>query len=231
MTATPLIALYVIIGLGCAVTLFATRRHEAQLVDGLLLFTLWPLFGPFVLTRGEESPGGSSPRMGPAHGLDPEDPDDLLDALRRAGGGPLAALLPDVDAGRQLARRLQVAREHVAEIDRLFQLEQYSEEAALARQRELRDRGDDRSASMIDNRLQIIRRLRRMRERFNQEIQQIRETLTQLQIQAELVRIAGTADRDTRDMVEDLVQRIQGLEDVMTEEEALSLSDPYGSNP
>ncbi|MEO1269550.1 MAG: hypothetical protein AAFX99_15805 [Myxococcota bacterium] len=223
MSIEPLLVLYILIGFGCATALVATQGWQrSSPLDLLLLIGVWPLFGPFVLTRHTSEP----PHPIPPPMSNPDDPEDLLSALRHAGGGPLAALLPDAETGQHLARRLQVARERVREIDRLFTLEHYNEKAALAHQRELHACGDTRSAAMIDSRLQIIRRLRRLRERFNQDIHQIREILTQLHIQAELVRIAGTADRGTRDMVEELVERIQGLEEVMMEEEALTLE--YG---
>jgi hypothetical protein len=57
-----------------------------------------------------------------------------------------------------------------------------------------------------------------MREQFGKEINQISELLTQLRIQAEVVRIAGASDDDTRELVGELVARIQGLDELLDEE-------------
>ena len=70
----------------------------------------------------------------------------------------------------------------------------------------------------MGNHLQIIHRLKKMREQFGKEINQISELLTQLRIQAEVVRIAGASDDDTRELVGELVARIQGLDELLDEE-------------
>lgn len=222
MSPTPLVVLYVLIGVGCAIALVARQgRAATPLVDMALLLAFWPLFGPFVLARPGQHHGGPSPTGTHTQG---EGLEELLMALRRAGGAPLASLLPDLDTGRRLQSRLEIAARHVSEIDRLLGMEQYSEDAALARQADLQAAGDTRSAEMVDGRLQIIGRLRRLRDHFDQEINQISELLTQLQLQAELVRIAGTASDDTRDLVLELVTRIQGLEELMAGDELEALA-------
>ncbi len=213
MNVWALGVMYVFIGIGCVLALVVRGgKGRASWVDSGLLLAFWPLFAPFVFARAEAPPPERPEPGGEQEAV------DLLDALRRAGGTPLASLLPDIEAGRRLARRLSVAERHVREIDRLLEMPQYSEGEASDRQEALRAQGDARSAEMIDNRVQIIRRLKKLREQFSKEINQIEEILTQLQLQAELVRMAGIAGDDTRGLVLDLVTRIQGLEALMEDE-------------
>ena len=213
MNLSQLGLLYILIGVGCVAALAVMRRGEARILDRLLLAIAWPLYAPFILARDMEEADFSAPRAEEGAGGQ-----DLLDALRRAGGAPLAQLLPDVATGQRLAARLDVATRRVDEIDGLLSQEQYSEDLAIRRQRELLTIGDARAAAMVDSRLQIIRRLRKMREQFGKEINQISELLTQLRIQAEVVRIAGASDDDTRELVGELVARIQGLDELLDEE-------------
>ena len=52
MKLVELAALYALIGVGGAI--FAVTRvgaASARSVDAVLMFTLWPLYGPFLLTR------------------------------------------------------------------------------------------------------------------------------------------------------------------------------------
>lgn len=216
MNVMPLVILYGLIGVGCAVTLAARRGRSARMVDLGLLLGFWPLYAPFVLLADAQEPTPEVPARQPG-----DDGGDLLDALRRAGGAPLASMLPDIETGRRLSQRLAKASDQVAEIDLLLARDAYREEAVRAQQEALRAAGDVRAADMIDSRLQIIRRLRVMRDRFASEIGEIRELLTLLQLQAELVRMAGDADSDTRDLLEQLVTRVQGLDELLATEDSL----------
>ncbi len=215
MTLGQLSAFYALIGVGSTIAL-VTRRSPVSILDAVLLMLFWPLLGPYVLTNAPDAPAraGATRRAGADAGSD-EAAGDLPDALRRAGGAPLSGLLPDVDSGRRLARKMSMAEARVGEIDALLGKERFDEERAVARQAELRAAGDEKAAAMIDGRVQIIRRLRAMRDQWSSEIQTIGELLTQLEIQAEVVRLSGMGDGDTRDLVEELVTRIQGLDDFL----------------
>ncbi len=221
MNITPIIILYVLVGVGC--TAVAITRHNLRKpIDLSLLVLFWPIYGPFVLTNPQDKSAAPNPadipiRQQPGQNQVGHTVEEVFDALRRAADAPMASLLPDLDTGRRLASRLDVAHKHIDEIDKLLTRQPYDETAALERQRTLRDGGDERSAAMIDSRIQIIRRLQTLRARFSQETNQISELLTQLQLQAELVRIAGTTNDDTRELVLELVSRIQGLDAFMDE--------------
>ena len=73
---------------------------------------------------------------------------------------------------------------------------------------------------MVGQRLQLIERLARMRERFAREITQISELLTQLELQAEVIRLSG-GDDPTQELVDELMIRVQSLDELLDEEELL----------
>lgn len=220
MRLPQLMIFYVIIGLGAGVALamWQRKQRETNLIDVLLLALCWPLFGPFVLMRAEPAQEDGPHERTLGSPLEGDFGEDALDALRRAGGAPLAALLPDMQTSKRLMARMKMAHERAHEIERLLERDAYSERGARARQLELRQRGDEESAQMIEQRLQMIGRLKRMREDFTRELTQIEEIMTQLTLQAEMVRIAGSVNDDTREMALELVTRLQGLEEVIAQD-------------
>ncbi len=195
--------LYLLIGVGCGGALLVRSRE--RLADAVLLFLLWPLYGPFILMR---------PDIGTSSGSDSQ----FLDALHRADGTPLSALLPDETTARALAARLAAASRKVAEIDGLLRQPDFSEEAAQSRANELEKSGDTFAASMAGTRVQHIRRLRALRDRFARELLEVGELLAQLRVQAELVRLAGAPDSGSRDLITLLLARVEGLGSILDEE-------------
>lgn len=210
---TALGLLYLLVGLGCAAAALARRR--GSWVDAALLLLIWPLHGPFLLLASAPEPPLDAPRRSQPATAPTEAPDaGLLDALERAQGTPLAALLPDRATGRALAARLEQARQRVQEIDALLRQPAFSAQAAQARQRELEQAGDHRAAQVAQGRAQHIARLQELRDRSQSELNEVGELIAQLRIQAEVVRLAG-ADEDTRDLIGELMHRIEGLDAVL----------------
>jgi hypothetical protein len=214
MRLVELAVLYALIGAGGAV--FAVTRLNAastRSVDAVLMFTLWPLYGPFLLTR-EQATELEPPRGEVA----------FLSALRRVAGTPLATLLPDERTGRALARRLRVASDKVREIDGLLERPEFDESKALARVLELESDGSSAALGTARSRVQNIRRLRHLRDRFARELVEVEELLAQLTTQAEVVRLAGAPDSETRDLVQEILSRVEGLDSLLDDgpEEALT---------
>ncbi|MBI5535877.1 MAG: hypothetical protein HY898_24370 [Deltaproteobacteria bacterium] len=206
--------LYALIGVGCGVAVMVCRpRGERHLVDAVLMTGLWPVYGPFVLAsaRGiDEAQTGSEVAF--------------LVALRRAGGTPLAVLLPDQATVRALARRLRVAQSKVDEIDGLLKRPEFDERDALARCAELKERSASECAqSSAGMRVQNIRRLRGLRDRFSRELDEVGELLVQLRTQADVVRLAGAPDAETRDLVQEIISRVEGLDRMMDDEPCMAL--------
>ena len=205
--------LYGLIGAGCAVVLLL-RRSEigGSYTDAVLLAGFWPVYGPFLLAKmqgTDEGPEGSEVAF--------------LAALRHARTTPLAVLLPNQQTIRTLARRLRVAAAKVEEIDAILARPEFQEQSALSRQRELEARGASEYAlSTASIRIQNIRRLRALRDRFARELDEVQELLSQLRTQVEVVRLAGVPDDETRDLVQELVSRVEGLDRMLDDDPSVS---------
>ena len=198
--------LYALIGVGCAVAVIARPAADRarRVTDAVLVAGLWPLYGPFLVLQG---------RAGVVEFAPTESEEAFLAALRRARGTPLAVLLPDENQVLALASRLRVASGKVAEIDALLLRPEYCERDALQRRSELQGRNASECAqSSASLRLQNIRRMRALRDRFARELDDVGELLVQLRTQADLVRIAGVADPGSRDLVDEIVSRVEGLD-------------------
>ncbi len=118
---------------------------------------------------------------------------------------PLGALLPDPESVRLLERRLAVATARVAEIDTVLARPDFAAEAASPRMEELRQAH--------------VRRLRGLRDRFIRELDEVGQLLCQVKMQVEVVRLAGAPDEAARDLVRELVARMEGLDQMLRENE------------
>ncbi|MEW5851575.1 MAG: hypothetical protein AB2A00_22485 [Myxococcota bacterium] len=194
--------LYLLVGAGCAAVVLLQRGTRSRSwMDAALVLLFWPLHGPFLLSRAvPDAPSG-----------------ELTEALRRAHDSGLGGLLPDEKAIHTLNARVQGAVARVAEIDRLLGLPEFSEADALARHRDLQARGDARAAVTTWSRVQDIRRLRSLRFRFARELDEVAELMARLRVQAELVRLSGTLDAGTQELVAELVHRVDGLDALVAE--------------
>lgn len=209
MKLPELAVLYGFVGIGCAIALHVRQaRGERRAGDTLLVTILWPLYGPLLLARLQDRD----------HGAVASEVAFLV-ALRRASRTPLGSLLPDESTVRALARRLRVAAGKVGEIDGLLARPEFSETQALARLEELRAKSASETAqSTASIRVQNIRRLRAMRDRFARELDEVRELLAQLETQAEVVRLAGAPDASTTDLVRELVSRVEGFDRMLDDD-------------
>jgi hypothetical protein len=207
MRIAELVALYALVGAGCAALVLKRRGiGPVQAGEAVLAFGLWPLYGPFLLLEHEE--GGAT---------ETDDERRFLQVLEHLGGTPLAALLPDRETVRLLSRRLRLASDRLGEIDRLLATPEFSEEEARGRVHGHRANGDERAAVVALSRADNIVRMRHLRDRFRGDIAQIRELLGQLRVQAEVVRLSGAADGGTRELVGEIVARVEGLDSVLAE--------------
>jgi hypothetical protein len=112
-----------------------------------------------------------------------------------------------------------VASQKVAEIDMLLQQPDFSESAAIARQVDLKERSASECAiSTAAMRISNIRRLRSMRNRFARELDEVRELLAQLRTQADVVRLAGSPVDETRDLVQEIISRVEGLDKMIDDD-------------
>ncbi len=201
--------LYGLLGIGSACVLLWRRSDVGGTwLDAVLVAGFWPVYGPFLLAKLQGSDDGA------------EDSEvAFLAALRRARGTPLAALLPDPQTASALARRLRVASGKVHEIDAILTRPEFQAKEAIDRHRDLVDRSASECAiSTAAIRIQNIRRLQALRDRFSRELDEVEELLSQLRTQAEVVRLAGVAGDETRDLVQELVSRVEGLDRMLDDD-------------
>lgn len=210
MRLTELVLVYGLVGVGCVVAVFVRSPASRTPLDGLLLFAMWPLYTPFALMSFGAGAHRASPRLAANSRAGA-----FVAALDRARSTPLAELLPDAAAAAALSERLDNAESRVAEIDRLLDDPDFDEAAAAERRAAFEAAGDRFGASTAASRIQNIARLRRMRDHYDRELRQIEELLSQLRTQAEVVRLAGAMDDGTRDLVVDLIARLEGLDEVL----------------
>jgi hypothetical protein len=208
MNLADLAVIHLLVGGGCAAAHIIGGRGRRP-VDALLLVLFWPLYGPLILLAAKEAE--------PAHdGRPAASPATAFrEALAKAAGTPLSVFLPGPAAAEALAGRLAGASERVAEIDALLTQPDLSEETARLRHETLLARGEARAAAAAAGRLENIRQLRALRERFAAELEEVHEMLLRLRIQAEVARLAGGSDRGTRELIEEVLGRIQGLDAIL----------------
>ncbi len=211
MRLAELAVLYLLIGLACAAARLAQARQDERghgLADAGWLLLLWPLHLPMLLARSR-APGGEYVAAGATA-------DPFLDALARAAGTPLAALLPDAETASALSARLRTADARILEIDRLLAEPDFSLSAADARVVELAARGEERGLAVARSRADNIRRLVTLRDRCTRELEEVGDLLAQLRVQAEVVRLSGDLEgQATRDLVSELVFRVEGLDAIL----------------
>jgi hypothetical protein len=206
MTLEGIAVLYAAVGVGTTCAHIA--RGGRRPLDALLVLLLWPLYGPFALARG-----GAEGRSE----VGDERAAGFLAALRGAARSPLADLLPGEETVVALARRLELAQRRIGEIDALLARPEFSEVDARARQEAPTASEAARQSAGI--RVLNIRRLRGLRNRTARELEEVGELLTQLTTQAEVVRLVGTADPTTEELVRELVSRVEGLEQILEDDD------------
>ena len=189
MRTVELMLAYGAVGIACAVTLVFVARGRWG--DAALLAVFWPLYGPFLIL------GSMTPRTDNAF---------------------MQRLLPDKVTVEKLNERLHLAQGKVEEIDRLLKREEFSRVEVEKRHKTLVASGDQRAAASANARLENIGRLQRLRERFSRELTELDELLAQLRVQAEVVRLAGSADEETRELVSEIVCRVEGLDLILAED-------------
>ena len=198
-----LVTLYALVGAACALA----ARTRASTGDLVLLAVLWPLYGPFLLAAG---PSAGRER-------------DLARALRQVAGTPLARLLPDRATVRALGRALDAAAARVREIDQVLARPEMAEEAtALA----LASAPPETRAALA-LRLQSIRQLQAMRDRFARRLAEVDALLAQLSAQVEVLRLGGASDALGEDLVAPLLGQVEALAEMLEDgERAAAVAAP-----
>ena len=137
----------------------------------------------------------------------------LLDALESARSTAAADVLPPREAVVAMAWRLQRMSERVSRIDALLAQPEFSPAAASSRRAELLRQGDPVAARLVETRLARLLRLVALRERLATELEELRELVVQLRVEAEA---CSDGRRDTavialRLLVEEVLERMDRL--------------------
>jgi hypothetical protein len=201
---------YAGIGVVTAIAIAATRGMPTA-VDALLTVAMWPLWAPLALIR------------------EPRDQreQELLGALARAQGSPLASVLPDADSARVLASRLREAGMRLGELDEVLARPDFDPGVVKARAEDLRSRGAVTAAATAELRVKTLGQLRTLRERYKSELEEVRELIAQLVTQAELVRLQPSAAQESSELVRELVARVEGLGDLFAYQAAIETGQEY----
>jgi len=189
---------YLAVGGLLAVAILVAKRPTAT--DTFLVAVLWPLYAPFVLLYD----GGSA--------SDDPGEETLRAALARAASSPLGSLLPDAESARVLARRLREATERLAELEAVLARPDFDPAATQRRAAELAAHGATAAAATAQLRVRMLEQLRGLRQRYRHELDEVSELIAQLVAQAELVRLDPQASSAARELVRELVERVEGLD-------------------
>ncbi|HEU5058556.1 MAG TPA: hypothetical protein VFU21_18615 [Kofleriaceae bacterium] len=211
MSVVDLAIPYGVVG-ACGAVLSLVAGERRSVADAFLLLVVWPVYAPFVLTRG----AGSSSLPGAAPG---------------GAEHPLVAVLPDRATLAAVERRLGVARERIADIARLLARPELCEARARARVEALeRAAASAEAIAGARSRLASIERLRLLQDRFQREIEQVGEALIELETQAELVRLVGAEDPAMADVLRELGARSESLSLMLAEEIPASPPEPEATD-
>lgn len=190
---------YVAIGVAIALGGLALRRPISA-GDAVFLIGLWPLAAPLLFAgpRDESDPVAA----------------ELVAALARAQASPLADVLPDAETARVLASRLREAGARLADLEQVLARPDFDEVSAERRAHELAARGATSAAATAQLRVRTLAQLRSLRVRYHSEIDEVRELIAQLVTQAELVRLQPAIAHASGELVRELVNRVEGLDDL-----------------
>jgi hypothetical protein len=223
---SAVLVLYGMIGVACAVVARNAAARSRSWGDAAFALALWPLWLPLWLGAHEPAAALPAPAAATPAEAHPATA-SLLTALARVQGSPLAPLLPDQTAVRGLAAKLADVSMRIEELDDVLSRPTFDLDAALARRDEMAREPTTTAAGALASaalRVQNIERLRELRARFVGEVDEINELLSQLVIQVEVVRFAGSADDGTRDLLRELLVRVEGLGQMLDDRSAPLLS-------
>jgi hypothetical protein len=179
--------------------------------DAVLLVAMWPLWGPLAFARADRD----------------HRENQLLAALARAQSSPLAGMLPDADAARVLGSRLREASQRLVDLDTVLARPDFDPDVAAARAKDLAARGALAAAATAELRVRTLGQLRTLRERYRSELEEVNELIAQLVTQAELVRLQPAIAHSSAELVQELVARVEGLDDLFAYQAAIEGGQEY----
>lgn len=208
MKLGELLALYLVMGVACAVAILvrAEERGGRTLGSAALAVPLWPLWAPVALAaRRTPLPPGTTADIAQRIRL------CLAEALDAVHGSPLQALLPRGAAERILSQ-VERAAARCAELDDLLAQPQLSAAAAACRIAALEQTGGTpRTLASARLHQENVHRLQDLRDRDRRALEELGELVVALRTQLVLARYAGSSAAGVGDVVVEMWARIEGL--------------------
>ena len=115
----------------------------------------------------------------------------------------------------ELAARLAAARRRLAEIDRALARPELDLERVEARIGELAGAGSAQALATARLRARSIRALAARRKKLADELEELAESLAQLETQSEIARLAGGAEDPVAELAADVRARLEALEELI----------------
>lgn len=117
----------------------------------------------------------------------------------------------------ELGARLAAARERLAEIDRALARPELDLARLEERIGELASAGSAKALATARLRARSIRSLAARRKKLADELDELAESLAQLETQSEIARLAGGAEDPVAELAADIRARLEGLEELLEE--------------
>lgn len=219
MSLRDLTALYLALGLCCAVAIYRSSeaRGASAVAQAALAVPLWPLWAPIALTA-KKAPEVFSGQTGTILARVKA---ALGEAVLSSRGTPLEGVIPAAAAARieaEVERR--VARHE--ELEALLRKEAFDLEKAEARVRGLEaSQSSSRALSTARLDLENVRRLRALRDRDARALEELCALAEALRTQVTLARYSGSSAADIGGIVTEVWARVEGLGAALEAEESL----------
>ncbi|MBX3249066.1 MAG: hypothetical protein KF901_17945 [Myxococcales bacterium] len=219
MSLLDLLALYAVVGAGCAVVVYRRGRggRARRVASAGLGLALWPLWAPVVLIP-DPIPRASSARRGVAR-VEAE----LEQALRAAEGSAFEVLLSRASAER-IRDELRQAHARLSELDVVLAQPGFDLDEADARVAELAQGGHRRALRSAVLHRDNVARIASLRARQHRALDELAELVGALRSQLVLARYAGSAPEGVGGIVAELWARVEGLGEAMEAVEAVDVA-------
>ncbi|MCC6874697.1 MAG: hypothetical protein IT378_10370 [Sandaracinaceae bacterium] len=203
MSLVDLLALYGVVGAGCAVVVYrrtsgAPSRRAASAAAALVV---WPLWAPIVLLP--DAPKPPPPRV---QSLEAE----LRRAVDAAAGSPFEILL-SADAADRIRDEVRAATAKIAELEAVLAQPGFDLAQAEERVAALVARGNPRALRTAVLHRDNVSRIRALRDRHARALEELTELVGALRSQLVLARYAGSSPEGVGGIVTELWARVEGL--------------------
>ena len=209
MSLLDLGALYLVVGLGCAVILYrrSAGPRARRVGSAALGLVLWPIWAPVALIEDAPPKSRSTDRAARVTA-------ELEEAVRAARGSPFEVLF-SADAAARIREEMETALTRIAELDEVLARPGFERDAAERRVSELAGRGSKRAIETAVLHRNNVTHIEALRDRNERAIEELAELVGALRSQLVLARYAGSSAEGVGGIVTELWARVESLGEVM----------------